>query len=48
MKMNNIFKRAMPITVGGFLLISGTALLGEGTRFSDFTPLTTSAGPTAD
>ena len=48
MKMNNIFKRAMPITVGGFLLIAGTALLGEGTRFSDFTPLTSSAGPTAD
>ena len=48
MKMNNIFKHAMPITVGGFLLIAGTVLLGEGTRFSDFTPLTSSTGPTAD
>ena len=48
MKLNNIFTRAMPAAVGGFLVIAGTVLLGEGTRFSDFTPLTSSAGPTAD
>jgi hypothetical protein len=35
------------IAIGG-LLVAGTALLADGTRFSDFTPLATSAGPTAD
>jgi hypothetical protein len=29
-------------------LLPGTAALADGTRFSDFTPLATSAGPTAD
>ncbi|HEY7442673.1 MAG TPA: alkaline phosphatase PhoX, partial [Vicinamibacterales bacterium] len=30
------------------LLLAGTALAADGTRFSDFTPLTASAGPTLD
>src|SRR6185503_20123145 len=30
------------------LLLAGTILTADGTRFSDFVPLTTSAGPTAD
>jgi uncharacterized protein len=44
--------RAMVVTVGGLLLGGGVALAGvagaSSTRFSDFTPLTSSAGPTAD
>lgn len=32
----------------GALLFVGTVLVAEGTRFSDFTPLTGSAGPTLD
>jgi hypothetical protein len=35
------------VAVGG-LLLAGTVLIADGTRFSDFTPLTASAGPTAD
>jgi hypothetical protein len=34
-------------TAGG-LLLARSVLVAEGTRFSDFTPLTQSAGPTAD
>lgn len=34
--------------LGGALLLAGTVLLGEGTRFSDFAPLVSSAGPTTD
>ena len=30
------------------LLLAGTALVADGTHFSDFTPLTASAGPTLD
>jgi secreted PhoX family phosphatase len=40
-------ERATLITAGG-LLLAGAALLADGTRFSDFTPLATSAGATAD
>lgn len=36
-----------PLAVAG-LLLSGAVLVADGTRFSDFTPLTSSAGPTAD
>ena len=43
MKMS--FARAGVITLGG-LVIAGTVLVADGTRFSDFTPLTSSAGPT--
>ncbi len=32
----------------GSVLLAGTALYGHGTRFSDFTPLTASAGPAVD
>jgi secreted PhoX family phosphatase len=41
------FDRAKLITVAG-LLFAGSALLADGTRFSDFMPLASSAGPTAD
>src|SRR5215475_15476847 len=34
-----------PVTLAGVLLAS-SILLADNTRFSDFTPLTTSAGPT--
>lgn len=44
--------RARAITVGGATLAALTAVSGpasaDGMRFSDFTPLTTSAGPTSD
>ena len=36
-----------PVTACG-LLLAGGVLLADGVRFSDFTPLTSSAGPTAD
>ncbi len=39
--------RSWLITVGGVLL-AGTIAYADGTRFADFTPLATSAGPTAD
>ena len=39
--------RARLITVGG-LLAASAVLLADGTRFSDFTPLASSAGPTLD
>jgi uncharacterized protein len=39
--------RARLIAAGG-LLLAGTVLFADGTRFSDFTPLASSAGPTAD
>jgi len=39
--------RATLVTAGG-LLLAGTVLFADGTRFSDFTPLVSSAGPTAD
>ncbi len=47
--MNTSIKGAKLVTVGG-LLLAGTVLSagGHGLRFSDFTPLPTSAGPTAD
>jgi hypothetical protein len=34
--------------VGGLLVVTGTLLVADGARFSDFTPLTNSAGATAD
>ncbi len=33
------------LAVAGSLLITGSALVADGTRFSDYTPLTASAGP---
>src|SRR6185436_14049017 len=36
------------LAIAGGLLLAGSVLLADGTRFSDFTPLTISAGPTAD
>ena len=45
MKMS--FDHARLATAAG-LLLAGTVLIADGTRFSDFTPLTSSAGPTAD
>lgn len=35
------------VTLGG-LVLAGTVMVADGTRFSDFTPLTSSAGPTLD
>ena len=43
MKMSLV--RAGVVSLAG-LLIAGTALVADGTRFSDYTPLTSSAGPT--
>jgi hypothetical protein len=36
------------LTAAGSLLLTGTVAFAAGTRFSDFTPLSSSAGPTAD
>ncbi|NOT25515.1 MAG: DUF839 domain-containing protein [Acidobacteria bacterium] len=36
------------LTAAGSLLLAGTVAFAAGTRFSDFTPLSSSAGPTAD
>lgn len=45
--MNTSLSRATQVTIGG-LLLAGTVLVADGTRFSDFTPLAASSGPTAD
>lgn len=45
--MHTNLGRATLITAGS-LLLAGTVLLGDSIRFSDFTPLSSSAGPTAD
>jgi hypothetical protein len=45
--MRTSLERARLATAGA-LLVAGTALVADGTRFSDFTPLTSSAGPAAD
>lgn len=45
--MRMSFFRQQPSIVAGLLFI-GTALIANGTRFSDYTPLTASAGPAAD
>jgi hypothetical protein len=36
------------LMTAGALLFAGTALVADGTRFSDFTPLPSSAGPALD
>ena len=45
MKMSRYF--AIAATLGGVLVAAGV-LVADGTRFSDFTPLASSAGPTAN
>ena len=45
--MTMSLERVRLLTVGG-LLLAGTMTAGQEIRFSDFTPLTASAGPTAD
>ncbi len=40
------FDRARLVTAGG-LVLAGTVLIADGTRFSDYTPLASSAGPVA-
>ena len=45
--MKSSLDRTSLITIAG-LLLAGTVLLAEATRFSDFAPLGSSAGPTAD
>jgi uncharacterized protein len=47
MRMKMSFGGARLVAAGG-LLVAGTVLVADGTRFSDFTPLASSAGPTAD
>ena len=42
MKMSSEHRR---LAIAGGLLIAGTALVADGLRFSDYTPLPTSAGP---
>jgi len=42
--MRILLDRAKFVTAGGLLLV-GTVLFADGTRFSDFTPLASSAGP---
>lgn len=38
---------SISVALGG-VLVAGSALVADGTKFSHFTPLTSSAGPTAD
>ncbi|HEX8031084.1 MAG TPA: alkaline phosphatase PhoX [Vicinamibacterales bacterium] len=45
--MTTSFNLMKSLAVGGFF-VAGTILLADGTRFSDFTALTSSAGPAAD
>ena len=45
--MTTFFRRARLITAGA-LLAGGAVVAADGTRFSDFTALTASAGPTAN
>lgn len=45
--MNNAFLRTKLATAIG-LLLAGYSVFADGTRFDDFTPLSNSAGPTAD
>ncbi|MCC6990860.1 MAG: DUF839 domain-containing protein [Acidobacteria bacterium] len=45
--MTSTFSKTRLAAAGG-LLLAGVALGAHGTRFSEFTPLATSAGPTAD
>jgi hypothetical protein len=45
--MNTSYVRRLT-TVGGLLLIAGTVIVADGTRFSDFEPLLGSAGQTVD
>lgn len=44
--MNMSFERSRLILLGG-LLVAGTIVTADGTRFSDYTPLAASAGPVA-
>lgn len=46
--MKTFLARAGMVTAGGLLLASTAALADDDLRFSDFTPLAASAGPTAD
>jgi sugar lactone lactonase YvrE len=45
-----MMKVSVPVklVLAGSLVVAGTVISADGTRFSDFTPLTSSAGPTAD
>jgi hypothetical protein len=43
--MTRAFDNRLKSATAGVVLLAGTVLLGEGTRFSDFTPLAASAGP---
>ena len=43
---NNLLLTKLSMTIG--LLLAGTSVFADSTRFADFTPLATSAGPTGD
>ena len=43
---NKLLLTKLAMTIG--LLLAGTSVFADDTRFADFTPLTSSAGPTAD
>lgn len=45
--MKKSFDLARVLAIGG-VLFTGTIVIGDGTRFSDFIPLGSSAGPAAD
>lgn len=45
--MRLLHPRSIAVALGG-VLVAGSALVADGTKFSDFTPLASSAGPTAD
>lgn len=46
--MKTLRNGAIVAGLGGVVLAAAAILIADGTRFSDFTPLTASAGPTAD
>ena len=46
--MNPFSTERATLVIAGSVLLAGAAVLADGTRFSDFTPLAASAGPTAD
>jgi uncharacterized protein len=46
--MNTPLNRTTLTIAGGLVLLAGSLIVADGTRFSDFTPLTSSAGPTFD
>jgi uncharacterized protein len=46
--MNPFSTERATLVIAGSVLLAGAAVIADGTRFSDFTPLPASAGPTAN